>query len=166
MSTGQCWNEPLRCCCFFVLASCVSIRWHGESCEHRRAWPKCRPGAISSTLAPAAHSHGGWSGVAGGCRWPLHRWLQVQRHAWLIPKGLQSSGRHSSPFLLKAGGGGAESRAGDRLWSSKEPTGVEMSRFMPGYFSPYIHSWLLTFLTYLFPFSIFCSCESASFSKF
>lgn len=47
--------------------------------------------------------------MAGGCRWPLHRWLQVQRHAWLITKGLQSSGRHSSPFLLKAvGGGGRE----------------------------------------------------------
>lgn len=45
--------------------------------------------------------------------------------------------------------GGAESRAGDRLWSSKESTGVEMSRFMPGYFSLYIHPPLLTFLTNL-----------------
>lgn len=94
------------------------------------------------------------SEAVGGCRRPLHRWLQVQRHAWLITKGLQSSGRLSSPFLPRAGGGGggggggAESRPGDGLWPSKESAGVEMSRFMPDYLSleAYVHPAYLPFL--------------------
>lgn len=38
----------------------------------------------------------------GGCWRPLHRWLQVQRYAWLITKELQSSDKRSSPFLFRA----------------------------------------------------------------
>lgn len=61
------------------------------------------------------HGHGGGVCVCVcGCPRPLHRWLQVQRHAWLITKGLQSSGRHLRPFLPRAGGGAGAGRGGGR----------------------------------------------------
>lgn len=124
-------------------ASCLTT--HAHICGRHRALRPCSPPTPPHPTPGLSQSRRG-SEAVGGCRRPLHRWLQVQRHAWLITKGLQSSGRHSSPFLPRAGGG--ESRPGDGLWPSKESAGVEMSRFMLDYFSPsaYVHPSYLSFL--------------------
>lgn len=97
-------------------------------------------GAISSTLAPATRGHGGgkWSGG----------WLPVapsQMAAGTAPRLADNQRTSKLRQALKSISaqsrrwGGAESRAGERLWSSKESGGVEMSYFILGYFSLYIH---------------------------
>lgn len=100
----------------------------------------------------------GESGAVGGCRWPLHRWLQVQRHAWLITKGLQSSGRHSSPFLPKAGGGGGGGREQGRrttvVVKRVNRRGNELL-YAWLFFSVHSPSPLFTFIIYIF-FFLFC----------
>lgn len=135
-------------------------------CGCQRA-PSALPPRPSTPGTLDGHGHGGGVCVCVcGCPRPLHRWLQVQRHAWLITKGLQSSGRHSRPFLPRAGGGagggvgGAESRPGDGPWSSKESAGVKMSRFLLDYFCPSCVRPPFGFIR-----SVFCCCESVLFFK-
>lgn len=107
----------------------------------------------------------GW--LAEGRR-PLHRWLQVQRHTWLITKALQTArcavcgcprgerrDKHSSQYR-------------ERLGQSRESTGMEMTithlyvllAFFPLCLSFLYLSPFLLFISLLFFFSFFVSAGS------
>lgn len=113
----------------------------GHAANMGRASVRCQPHHRSCLrpppLLPPSQSWKG-SGAMGGCCWrPLHRWLQVQLHAWLITKDFKASDERSNPFLSRARRQkkGTEQRKGGSNrqgpGSSKESTGMEMSSFSP-----------------------------------